>query len=178
MHRMAAAIAVLLIVTTGCTSDPGPGQEAAAAGCQAVGSLTPQPGLADLTSEPHLPPRFTPAPCDLVISDVVVGSGAVAKAKDKVALRYVTALLDTAEVLDSSWTGGDGVTVLSLGEGQLIKGFDQGVAGMRVGGRRVLVIPSSLAYGEEGAGVVPPNAVLTFVIDLVASGLKTKRPGQ
>jgi FKBP-type peptidyl-prolyl cis-trans isomerase len=103
----------------------------------------------------------------LVSTDLVVGKGAAAKTGDTVDVHYVGTLLDGKE-FDSSRKRGKPFG-FTLGKGQVIRGWDQGVAGMKVGGKRKLVIPPTLAYGEHGMGsVIPPNSTLTFEIELVA----------
>ncbi len=102
----------------------------------------------------------------LVIEDLVVGSGPVAAVGDTVTVNYVGSFTNGTQFDSSSAHGGP--YTFPLGAGQVIAGWDQGVPGMRVGGRRRLTIPPSLAYGSQGAGVIPPNATLVFVIDLLS----------
>ncbi|MEU0281120.1 FKBP-type peptidyl-prolyl cis-trans isomerase [Streptomyces sp. NPDC088147] len=108
-------------------------------------------------------------PADLEIKDIVEGDGAVAKAGDSVSVHYVGVAFSTGEEFDSSWNRGTPLQ-FQLGAGQVIKGWDEGVQGMKVGGRRQLIIPSHLAYGERGAGGgrIAPGEALIFVCDLVA----------
>ena len=102
----------------------------------------------------------------LVIEDVVVGSGQEAKRKDVVEVHYTGWLADGTR-FDSS-VGGEPFT-FDLGVGQVIKGWDQGVTGMRVGGKRKLTVPPELGYGKKGAGrAIPPNATLVFEVELIA----------
>ncbi|MCU0269291.1 MAG: FKBP-type peptidyl-prolyl cis-trans isomerase [Acidimicrobiales bacterium] len=118
--------------------------------------------------KPHVyvPPGETP-PAELVIEDLEVGDGAEATPGSKVEVHYVGHAWSTRKQFDASWDRGDTFT-FSLGAGQVIPGWDQGVAGMQVGGRRRLVIPPNLAYGRSGAGgVIGPNETLVFVVDLV-----------
>ena len=105
-------------------------------------------------------------PTTLQITDVTVGTGAVVANGDNVTINYIGAFLD-GTVFDSSYSKGVPL-VFVVGTGQLIKGVDQGVVGMKVGGRRLLVIPSDLAYGASGYGSIPPNTALQFQIDLVS----------
>jgi FKBP-type peptidyl-prolyl cis-trans isomerase len=105
-------------------------------------------------------------PTTLEITDVTVGTGAAAAVGDTVTVNYVGAFLD-GTVFDSSFVSGVPYT-FQLGAGLVIKGFDQGVVGMKVGGRRLVVIPSDLAYGSQGRGAIPPNTPLQFQIDLVS----------
>lgn len=108
-------------------------------------------------------------PADLEITDIWEGDGAVAKAGDTVMVHYVGVAYSTGEEFDASWNRGDPLE-FRLGAGQVIAGWDQGVQGMRVGGRRQLVIPPDLAYGDRGAGrVIAPGETLIFVCDLVSA---------
>ncbi len=107
-------------------------------------------------------------PADLQISEVWEGDGAVAKAGDMVKVHYVGVAWSTGEEFDSSWNRGAPLP-FQLGVGQVISGWDQGVQGMKVGGRRQLVIPAQLAYGDRGAGgAIAPGETLIFVCDLVS----------
>jgi FKBP-type peptidyl-prolyl cis-trans isomerase len=104
-----------------------------------------------------------------VISDVVVGTGAEAVEGSTVALKYVGAFYETGEEFDSSWSrGADETLPVTLGEGRVIPGFEQAVYGMQEGGRRIVTIPSDLAYGPQGQGPIPGDATLVFVLDLVS----------
>ena len=103
---------------------------------------------------------------ELKIEDIVVGSGADAVAGKSVTVHYTGWLTDGTK-FDSSKDHGQPFT-FQLGGGQVIKGWDQGVAGMKVGGKRKLTIPASLAYGDRGAGgVIPPGATLVFEVELL-----------
>ena len=108
-------------------------------------------------------------PAGLEITDVWEGDGAVAKAGDTVEVHYVGVAYSTGEEFDASWNRGDPIQ-FRLGGGQVIAGWDQGVQGMSVGGRRQLVIPPHLAYGDRGAGsTIAPGETLIFVCDLVSA---------
>jgi FKBP-type peptidyl-prolyl cis-trans isomerase len=102
----------------------------------------------------------------LVIEDLVVGTGATAAVGDTVTVHYVGTFTNGTK-FDSSYDRGQPYT-FRVGVGQVIPGFDQGVIGMRVGGKRRLTIPPSLAYGSQGQGSIPPNATLKFDVDLVS----------
>ncbi len=118
--------------------------------------------------KPHVfvPPGEAPPP-DLVIEDLVVGEGPEAVAGRTVEVHYAGNAWSTRRQFDASWDRGT-TFQFRLGAGQVIPGWDQGVAGMRVGGRRRLVIPPSLGYGRQGAGgVIKPNETLVFVVDLI-----------
>jgi peptidylprolyl isomerase len=107
-------------------------------------------------------------PFELGIDDLVVGDGAEATRGTKATVHYVGVAFSTGEEFDASWNRGQPFT-FKVGGGQVIPGWDQGVAGMKVGGRRKLTIPSALAYGARGAGgVIKPHEPLVFVVDLVA----------
>ena len=111
-------------------------------------------------------PRITAS--GLEITDLVVGEGEEAKAGQTVSVNYRGTLTNGKE-FDSSY--GRGPFSFPLGAGRVIKGWDEGVAGMRVGGKRKLVIPSDLAYGSRGAGgVIPPDATLLFEVELLKVG--------
>lgn len=122
----------------------------------------------DLAVKPEVPAADAAPPCDLVISDVVVGDGAEATAGSAVEVKYVGTFYESGEEFDSSWSrGADETLPVPLGSGAVIAGFDQGIEGMQVGGRRVVTIPSDLGYGPQGRGPIPGGATLVFVMDLV-----------
>lgn len=101
----------------------------------------------------------------LIIDDVVVGSGAEAKTGNTVSVHYVGTLPNGQE-FDNSNKRGEPFE-FTLGEGRVIRGWEEGVAGMKVGGKRILVIPSDLAYGDQGYGPIPGKATLVFSIELL-----------
>ena len=118
--------------------------------------------------KPHVyvPPGEAP-PTDLVIEDIEVGEGPEASAGQTVEVHYVGVAWSNRKQFDASWDRRDSFS-FQLGAGQVIGGWDQGVAGMRVGGRRKLTIPARLGYGKQGAGgVIGPNETLVFVVDLL-----------
>jgi peptidylprolyl isomerase len=106
-------------------------------------------------------PDFDP-PADLVVTDLTVGDGT----EETVDVHYVGVAHSTGEEFDASYNRGQTLQ-FRLGTGQVIAGWDQGVQGMKVGGRRQLVIPPHLGYGDRGAGVIKPGETLIFVVDLV-----------
>jgi FKBP-type peptidyl-prolyl cis-trans isomerase FkpA len=111
----------------------------------------------------------TTTPSGLIIEEVTVGSGAAAAAGQKVKVHY-TGWLTNGTKFDSSKDRNDPF-VFPLGAGQVIKGWDEGVQGMKVGGKRKLTIPPVLGYGARGAGgVIPPNATLVFEVELLGVG--------
>ena len=106
------------------------------------------------------------SPTGLIIEEVVIGEGALAGAGQRVSVHYTGWLIDGTR-FDSSKDRGDPFD-FPLGAGRVIKGWDEGVQGMKVGGKRKLTIPSSLGYGARGAGgVIPPNATLVFEVELL-----------
>jgi peptidylprolyl isomerase len=118
--------------------------------------------------KPHVyvPPGETP-PADLEIEDLEVGDGPEAAAGHQVEVHYVGVSWRTRKQFDASWDRHETFD-FRLGAGQVISGWDQGVAGMKVGGRRRIVIPPHLAYGRQGAGgVIGPDETLVFVVDLL-----------
>jgi peptidylprolyl isomerase len=107
-------------------------------------------------------------PFELGVEDLVVGDGAEATSGQKVTVHYVGVSFSSGEEFDASWDRGD-TFKFKLGKGQVIAGWDQGVQGMKVGGRRRITIPPMLAYGKRGAGgVIGPDETLVFVVDLIA----------
>ncbi|RZQ64965.1 FKBP-type peptidyl-prolyl cis-trans isomerase [Amycolatopsis suaedae] len=107
-------------------------------------------------------------PAELEVVDISVGDGPVAEAGNAVSVHYVGVSFSTGEEFDASWNRGAPLDFF-LGRGQVIPGWDQGVQGMKVGGRRKLTIPPHLAYGSQGAGnKIKPNETLIFVVDLMA----------
>jgi len=118
-------------------------------------------------SKPEVTVDAGEPPPDLRIDDLEVGSGPEATAGNKVEVHYVGVSWRTRKQFDASWDRGETFR-FGLGGGQVIKGWDEGVTGMRVGGRRRLVIPPGKAYGRQGAGgVIGPDETLVFVVDLV-----------
>lgn len=125
-------------------------------------------GFDPSTTKPEIEfPGDTP-PADLVIEDISVGDGAEAKPGNTVSAHYVGVAHSTGEEFDASWNRGAPLD-FRLGVGQVIAGWDEGIVGMKEGGRRKLVIPANKAYGDRGAGaVIKPGETLIFVVDLVA----------
>jgi peptidylprolyl isomerase len=108
-----------------------------------------------------------PPPADLVVEDITVGAGPEAHPGQVATVHYVGVSHDSGREFDASWNRGEPFS-FPIGGGQVIAGWDQGVAGMKVGGRRKLVIPPHLGYGDRGAGgVIKPGETLVFVVDLV-----------
>ena len=180
--RIGVACALLLVLgalLAGCGSSNGGstitvGNEnsadnalAASGGTSETTATTPTSG--PLSEEPKVTPPSGAAPTTLQKKDLIVGSGAEAKEGQTVTVNYVGVLFKGGKEFDASWKRHEPFT-FKLGAGQVIAGWDQGIPGMKVGGRRELVIPSSLAYGTKGSGSsIPPNAPLVFVVDLLGT---------
>jgi peptidylprolyl isomerase len=119
------------------------------------------------TTKPEIDFPGDVPPTELVIEDITHGDGVEAKTGDTISAHYVGVAHSTGEEFDASWTRGAPLT-FRLGVGQVIKGWDDGIVGMKVGGRRKLIIPADLAYGDRGAGAaIKPGETLIFVVDLV-----------
>lgn len=120
-----------------------------------------------MTAKPLVEPHLGPLPDELVITDLVVGAGEEATKGQTAVVHYVGVGVSSGEEFDASWNRGEPFD-FRLGAGHVIAGWDQGVLGMRVGGRRRLVIPPHLGYGARGAGgVIAPNETLIFIVDLL-----------
>ena len=120
-----------------------------------------------MPEKPEVDAPEGPPPTELEVTDLTVGDGAEAGPGDNVRVHYVGVAYSTGEEFDASYNRGEPLR-FRLGVGQVISGWDTGVQGMKVGGRRQLVIPPHLGYGDRGAGgVIKPGATLVFVVDLV-----------
>jgi peptidylprolyl isomerase len=139
----------------------------------AAKKVKPSPAEADPNRKPKPPKGKGDPPTELVAQDLIVGKGPRAKTGDVVSVQYVGVLFDTGKQFDASWKGSRPGQPFQfpLGGGQVIPGWDQGVPGMRVGGRRKLIIPAELAYGAQGYPPdIPPDAALIFDVDLEKVG--------
>jgi peptidylprolyl isomerase len=127
------------------------------------------PTSGPLSSKPKVPATSGAAPKTLITKEIIKGTGPEAKAGESVTVNYVGVLFHGGKEFDASWKRSEPFT-FALGKGQVIKGWDQGVAGMKVGGRRELIIPAELGYGKTGSPpTIPPNAPLVFVVDLLGT---------
>ncbi len=128
----------------------------------------PTPTSGPLSKEPVVTVPSTSAPTHLVIKDLITGTGATAKNGSEVTVNYVGVLYKTGKVFDASWKRHQTFGPFQVGVGAVIKGWDEGLIGMRVGGRRELIIPPSLAYGKAGSPpAIPGNSALIFIVDLL-----------
>lgn len=120
-----------------------------------------------MTDKPEIDFPEGPPPTELQSHDITVGDGPAAAAGDTAVVHYVGVAYSTGEEFDASWNRGEPFA-FPLGGGRVIAGWDQGVVGMQVGGRRRLVIPPDLGYGDRGAGgAIKPGETLIFVVDLL-----------
>lgn len=161
---LALCLALALAVAgCGTSDDSTTGSSAEATSAEAPPEGTPPPG-----KKPEVTiPKGSP-PKQLEKNELIEGSGAEAKAGDEVTVQYVGVGYESGEQFDASWDRGEPFT-FTLGSGEVIPGWDQGVEGMKVGGRRELIIPPELAYGAAGSPpLIGPNETLVFVIDLLS----------
>ena len=140
--------------------------------CEGSGGRAPRTASTGETvvplERPHIEKPEGDIPFELGIEEIVVGDGDEATAGRKVSVHYAGVAFSTGEEFDASWNRGQPFQ-FKLGKGQVIPGWDRGVEGMRVGGRRKLTIPSAMAYGARGAGgVIKPHEPLVFVVDLLS----------
>jgi peptidylprolyl isomerase len=124
-----------------------------------TGALSKQPVFSVPTGAP---------PKTLQTKDLIVGTGTTAKDGDELTVNYVGKIYKTGKVFSSSWSSNQVFGPFQLGAGAVIPGWDKGLVGMKVGGRRELILPPSLAYGSKGSSGIPGNSTLVFVVDLLA----------
>jgi peptidylprolyl isomerase len=124
--------------------------------------------LENTNTKPEIPRPTGSPPRRLQKEDIVRGKGPAAKAGDTITVHYAGVAFSTGQEFDASWNRGQPFT-LPLGAGQVIPGWDEGLVGMRQGGRRMLTIPPEMAYGSQGTpdGSIGPNETLVFVVDLI-----------
>ena len=123
----------------------------------------------DTKSKPEIPAPQGDPPPELVIRDIVKGKGPKAKAGDELSMQYVGNSWSTGQQFDASWDRGAQPFVFQLGAGMVIPCWDEGLVGLRKGGRRLLIIPPDKGYGPNGTpdGTIAPNETLIFVVDRV-----------
>jgi peptidylprolyl isomerase len=162
VKRYLIAAALCLFLLAGCGSDSSSSSSTAAE----TAAEEQAPEAADKTKPKVTVPAGAP-PKKLVIEDLEEGSGPAAKAGDEVTVQYVGVDYKTGKQFDASWDRGEPFTFV-LGNGEVIAGWDQGIEGMKAGGRRELIIPPNLGYGPQAVGEIAPNSTLVFVVDLLA----------
>jgi peptidylprolyl isomerase len=156
--------ACFALVFAGCGDDDS--STTSSSGDETSAAKPAEPGKEKTKPQVTVPDGAPPK--KLVKNDLEVGTGATAKAGSKVTVQYVGVGYDSKEEFDSSWSRSEPFP-FNLGAGEVIPGWDQGIEGMKVGGRRELVIPPDLAYGPAGSPpVIGPNETLIFVVDLEA----------
>jgi peptidylprolyl isomerase len=175
-HLLVLALAVLCLIAVGCSEEESnPSEEGSSSlGESTTDSEASAPEAESGPSEtvgaskkPKIAKPTGPPPTKLVKEDLMEGKGSVARAGDQLQVNYVGVSYKTGKEFDSSFKTGQPFQ-FELGAGMVIPGWDQGVEGMRVGGRRKLTIPSELAYGPQGSPpAIGPNETLVFVIDLL-----------
>jgi peptidylprolyl isomerase len=162
-HRTLIVLALSLALLTGC----GSGDKETAATPSPKPEPTATPDNTDLSKKPKVTVPDELPPDKLQVVDIVKGKGPAARKGDKVTVQYVGLTWSTSVEFDASWDRGQPFT-FTLGKGQVIKGWDQGIPGMRKGGRRQLTIPADLAYGAQGSPPqIGPNECLRFIVDMV-----------
>lgn len=161
MVRLLAIAALVAALVAGCGDDDGTAS-APTPTATASPTATPKP-----VTKPKVHVPSGKAPRRLVVRDLRKGTGPVATAGSTVTVHYVGVHFKGGKQFDASWDGGQPFS-FALGGGQVIAGWDKGIVGMRVGGRRMLIIPPSLGYGPQGnPPVIKPNETLVFVVDLL-----------
>ena len=146
-------ITISLLLLTGC------GEKEVRATADNLPTVTTNQGEAPTIGAPS-----GPAPAELVKKDILAGSGTEAQSTSTITFHYTLMTWSNGALIESSWNGGAPVT---LPMSNLIVGWQQGIPGMKVGGRRLLVIPPEIGYGAQGSGPIGPNETLLFVIDLL-----------
>jgi peptidylprolyl isomerase len=170
VRRLAALSLAALLALTGCGDDNNASTALDSDKTSAPVATAGANDSKDLTMKPTVTVPAGPAPAELQVEDIVVGDGETAVAGKPVSVHYVGVAYSTGKQFDASWDNGSPLP-FTLGAGQVIQGWDKGVAGMKVGGRRKLTIPPGLAYGAGGyPPVIAPNETLIFVVDLLKVG--------
>jgi peptidylprolyl isomerase len=171
MRRLLLIVfACLALFAAGCGSDDSSTTSSSAGGesTAAEQAKAPEEAPKKKTKPQVKPPKGAPPKSEVVKKDLEKGTGATAKAGDVVSVNYVGVNYKTGTEFDASWDRGEPFT-FTLGAHEVISGWDEGIVGMKVGGRRELIIPPNHAYGASGAPpAIPPNETLVFVVDLEA----------
>lgn len=159
----------LAAVVAACGSSKAPGVVLAPSGGATTTTVTVAKVPPQLSTKPVVTVPKGPAPNHLETKDLIQGTGAVVQSGQTVTVNYVGVLYKTGKEFDSSWKRNQPITT-SLAPGSVIDGWVKGIPGMRVGGRRELIIPASLAYKQRGSPpTIPPNSPLVFVVDLISA---------
>jgi peptidylprolyl isomerase len=172
LATLAAASLIAACGSSGSSSTIGVGvenkaDESLAKASESAAPSTPTSG--PLSKEPKVTPPKGPAPSKTVTKDIIMGTGAEAKVTNPIVVNYVGALSSNGTVFDASWKREEPFS-FTLGTKATIPGWEKGIPGMRVGGRRELIVPPAEAYGAKGSPPrIPPNETLVFVIDLLGT---------
>ncbi len=162
------AVAVAAIGLAGCSSSAAPSTTSPPTTTVTAASIPPADRSPAGTTgqEPTVTVPSGTAPSHLESADLITGTGPKAMSGDTVTVQYVLATYSSDKVIQSSWSSQP--FTFTLGQGQVIPGWDKGVAGMQAGGRRELIIPPGLGYGAQSPGAgIAPNDTLVFVVDLL-----------
>ena len=180
-----APLAALALFAAGCGDDEDTGGESAGTNAATTPAETTAEAPAagggeaptvsnaeDLSSKPQIETPEGDPPSKLIKEDLVVGDGPEVKKGQLASMQYVGISWSTGEQFDASWDRNAQPFQFQVGQGMVIPGWDEGIPGMKVGGRRVLVIPPDMGYGPQGTpdGSIAPNETLVFVVDLVGVG--------
>ncbi len=174
MRNRAKILSLIFLATAstallaGCTTDGGQKPIAKTGGSTVTTPSNSTAGIPSVSgaagSAPTIAAPQGAAPTSLQTQDVIVGTGATAVSTSTLTVHYTLMAWSTGKVVESSWSGGQPATFALA---QVIPGWQQGIPGMKEGGRRVLVIPPALGYGAAGGGPIGPNETLIFVVDLI-----------
>jgi peptidylprolyl isomerase len=168
LHVRGLVLASAALLLAACATDTAEPEREVPAGGPSSAPSEVAPDVSAILELVH-PDRGEPS-SELLVTDLITGDGAVAEDGDRVTVHYVGVRWSDGGRFDASWDRGQTFSFV-LGAGQVISGWDLGVRGMQVGGRRVLTIPPALAYGDRGAGsVIGPGETLVFVVDLLETG--------
>jgi FKBP-type peptidyl-prolyl cis-trans isomerase len=164
-----AALTAGLVAACGSSKAPGV-QLAPSAGATQASIPTPPKIPPAISKKPVVTVPTGPAPTKLVVKDLITGTGATAAAGQTVTVNYVGVLYKNGKQFDSTWSRNQPFTT-ALSTSSVIQGWVKGIPGMKVGGRRELIVPPSLGYGKAGSPpTIPANSTLVFVVDLISVG--------
>jgi FKBP-type peptidyl-prolyl cis-trans isomerase len=161
VRRLPCVLVVVCLVAAGCGSSDEAGTKTGTTASEPTATPVPKRAKPKVGVPKGAPPK------KLVVRDLEPGTGRAARPGDRLSVQYVGVLYANGKQFDASWDHGGKPLTFILQAAQVIPGWDQGLEGMKVGGRRELVIPAKLAYGARGQPGIPPNSPLVFVLDLL-----------